>query len=331
MPKLVGAIISVLGGMAATAAAVGPTALGCATSVNPADLAANDAAAPDAVAPTNETGAVDNAGQNDAANALSAADSGGRDVTDAGIPADAGNEASFADTTTASDAAVVDADAASADADSGGSTDADAGSGADADAATPCNTAAILFADAGATGGALLFAFDNGAGASSWLGKWDFDPTDAAAPPTLAGVDDAGHSCPGALRATFEFTTYAQQAEVQYNYRPPPSYAAGTNVHMWVKLVVFGGGYQDFNDLLGPVTQWTTGTSTTWAGDFPSQYPPNFADGNWHECVAPLGPTDAGRVNVNFEQLAAYLQSQWSDAGPRHRPAVMYLDDIWIE
>jgi hypothetical protein len=224
-----------------------------------------------------------------------------------------------------------DADAGRNATETGAAVDADAAPDADAGTVTPCDTAAILFADSGASGHMLMFAFDNGAGASTWIGIWDRDPTGAAAPIAIAGVTDAGHSCQGALQATFAFTTYGQQGEVQFNYNPSLSYTAGLNVHMWVKLVVAGGGYQNFSDLIAPVSQWTTVASSSWTGDFPNRSPQTFADGNWHECVAPLGPTDAGQVTVNLQQIAAYVLSQWTDAGPPPSTAVLLLDDIWIE
>jgi hypothetical protein len=328
--KLAEAAFGLVGGAVAVTAATGPTSLGCATGIDATHFGMSNVEAGGSL---HGTGATDEPAANDGAlNAVAAADSGGvSDATETGETAETGGSGDAADVVPASDVgAQLDA-GAGGDAEAATATDADGGWTADADAASPCDTASILFADAGSGGHTLLFAFDQGAGASNWIGIWDRDPTGAAAPIAVDGVTDAGHSCPGALRATFAFSTYAQQGEVQYNYNPPPSHHAGHKVHMWVKLVVSGGGYSNFNDLLAPVTQWTTGAPSTRTGNYPDQSPQTFADGNWHECIAPLGPTDAGEVTLDFQQLAAYLISQWTDAGPPPTAAVLYLDDIWLQ
>jgi hypothetical protein len=337
--KLEGAALGVLGGIAATISIAGVWGIGCATSVNPADLGAIDGEAQDHATEANPLRATTDApGGSEPVGIPTADAAGGNDALRTSTNSDASGGSDVLDGNAVNDAATaMDVDASKADGDAGRRPDGDPGVTSDGDAAAAtCDTAAILLADAGVSGARLLFAFDNGAGAASWIGRWDSDPTDAASPPVVVGVTDAGHTCPGALQATFAFTTYSQQAEVQYNYRPPPSYAAGLNVHMWVKLIVVGdtdgGGYQSFSDLMAPVPQWTTGDASNWVGDFSgNRNPSNFADRNWHECIATVGPTDAGSITVNFQQLAANLQSQWTGAGPLPSTAILLIDDIWIE
>jgi hypothetical protein len=336
--KLEGAALSVLGGIAAAMATLALTSAGCATAVNPADIGIRDGEAQEHAAEANPPSAIPDARSgNEAATGIMASDTGSAtDAPAASTTSDAGRGGDALDSTTAYDTATaMDADASKADGDAGGSPDADASANSDGDAAATCDTTGILLADASA-GARLLFAFDNGAGAANWIGRWDQDPTDAAAAPVVVGVTDAGHTCPGALQATFAFTTYSQQAEVQYNYHPPPAYAAGVNVHMWIKLIVVGdtdgGGYQSFSDLMAPVPMWTPGDASAWVGDFTgNHYPPSFANGHWQEGIAPVGSTDGGSITVNFQQLSANLQSQWTDAGPLPTTAIMLIDDIWIE
>jgi hypothetical protein len=337
--KLEGAALSIFGGIAAGITTLALTGAGCATGVNPADIGAGDGEAQDHTAERNPVGATaDTRGGNDAANGIATSDTGSStDAPDTSTNSDAGSGSVAMDGTAAYDATTaMDADGGRTDGDAGRRRDADASANSDGDAATTCDTAAILLADAGVSGAMLLFAFDDGVGAASWIGRWDQDPTDAAAAPVVIGVTDAGHTCPGALQATFAFTTYAQQAEVQYNYRPPLPYAAGVNVHMWVKLIVVGdtdgGGYQNFSDLMAPVPMWTAGDASAWVGDFTgNHYPPSFANGYWQEAIAPVGSTDAGSITMNLQQLSANLQSQWTDAGPLPSTAILLIDDIWIE
>jgi hypothetical protein len=195
-------------------------------------------------------------------------------------------------------------------------------------------------------GGDLLYTFDTMTG--TYTGK---APPLSALPPSgnwfayaemggSAGLLDGstawseteGHSCPGSVALTANFTVYGgsekTMALVNFgaNWATPKAYA---RLHAWVKVAI-----PPSTGTLDHLDQILLATNTNNYNAF--QGAPlsasTFADGDWHEIVRELIPGTTyypASVNQVGVQISARGVAPASPSAPV--PTTIYIDDLWLE
>lgn len=274
------------------------------------------------------------------------ADMGGGDdgAADAADDADAG-----AGEDAAPDAADEDAGDAGPedDAADAGAGQGDAGDAADANDGGTTDTRDAGPADAGCTttfGGDVLYAFDNNALVFSgpapnpagplppgWFAYPEPAGSAALKQSGTAWTTNEGHTCPGAMVVTSNFTVYGTLEKVMAlinfnaNWATPKMYV---RMHAWVKITMPAGATTlDYLDGI----QLDANTDNYMAFKGVTVSASSFADGNWHEIVLELMPPSYVATDIRQVGVQLIAKPTASASTPAPFPTTMYVDDIWLE
>jgi len=215
----------------------------------------------------------------------------------------------------------------------------DGGDGSDARDATPSDatTCPPEF------GGDLLYIFNNNATVFTgsapplsmlppgWFAYAEMGGSAGLSDSTTAWSASEGHSCPGALALTANFTVYAGSERVMAlvnfnaNWASPKAYV---RLHAWIKVAIPSTGNLDHLD--GVLLATNTNNFNAFQGaSLPAS---NFSDGEWHEIVRELVPGSSyfpAMVNqVGVQVIAKGVPPAGSSAPV---PTTLFIDDIWLE
>jgi hypothetical protein len=146
-----------------------------------------------------------------------------------------------------------------------------------------------------------------------------------------AWSDVEGHSCPGALAMSANFTVYGPLEKVlglinfNANWMTPKAY---TRMHAWVKVPLPSSGTLDHLDAIQLAVN--TNNYTSFLGNTVPVSP--WVDGDWHEIVLDLVPSTS-YVPADIRQIGVQLIAKGvAGAGPSAPvPTTFYVDDIWLE
>jgi hypothetical protein len=192
--------------------------------------------------------------------------------------------------------------------------------------------------------GDLLYTFDTGTSvftgpapsqsalpAAQWFSYGEPAGSAGLQQSTTGWSSTEGHSCPGSLTMTANFTVYGSAEKVlalinfNANWAVPKAYQ---HLHAWVKIMVPSTGTIDHLD--GIQLAANTNNYNAFLGvTVPAS---GFADGNWHEIVLNLVPGSnyvPDIINQSGVQLIAKGAAPPSMAVPV--PTAIFIDDIWLE
>jgi hypothetical protein len=148
---------------------------------------------------------------------------------------------------------------------------------------------------------------------------------------TTAWSATEGHSCPGSVALTANFTVYGYSEKVMTlvnfgaNWATPKAYA---RFHAWIKVASPSTGNLDHLDQILLATN-TNGYTAFQGAPLSAAV---FADGDWHEIVRELVP---GTLYVPNAVNQVGIQIIAKGVAPASPPApvatTIYVDDLWLE